>query len=239
MKHRAVVVDIDDPEQLGRIKVRLRGFGEDTGDASHNETPWCYPCTNLAGPGYGLFCMPVVEDEVFVEETYEGDWVYTGFFWSKRHEKPEEGFPNPSVRVFTTPIGHQLKFEEDGCIEWKHTNGNLIRMEANGDTFVNVNENCTTTIGANSTVTIGDNLDTDVGANEDRNVGGNQTINVEGNVELTVGGQCNVKSGGLTTVKAPQIHLNNPKGGAVGAMCPCCITGAPHIGSTTVIVDAP
>ncbi len=239
MVHRAIVTDIDDPKDLGRIKVRIRGFGENPGDTKHNVTPWVYPCTPLAGPGYGLFCMPVVGDEVLIVRTQESKWAYLGFFWSERHAKPEEGSPTPSVRVFRTPIGHQVKMEEDGCFEILHTNGNVIRMEANGDTFVNVNENATTNIGANSNVTIGDNSTLKIGSNSTTTIGGNAKVKVGGNARCDVGGKCDVKSGGNTTVKAPQIHLNTPKGGAVSTMCPCAITGAPHIGSKTVMVDAP
>ena len=215
MKHRAVVTDINDPKRLGRIRVRLRGFGQSPTDTKHNTTPWVYPCTPLAGPGYGLFCMPVVGDEVWVEKTYEDQWVYTGFFWSERAVKPAAGSPTPSVRVLRTPVGHQFKLEESGCLEILHTNGNVIRMEANGDTYVNVNANYTMKIGSNATIS----------------VGGNAKVTVSGQADINVSKDCNVTGKTITLNKGNRV---------VNQKCICAFSGMPHPqGSRTVYCEDP
>ena len=131
MKRRATVIDVSDPEDYGRIRARVHGFGDD-----HNETPWCWPCSALAGPSYGFFCLPQVGDEVWVEQTAEKDWVWTGFFWSGRHPKPADGAA-PDVRVFRTPGGHQVKFDEAGNVEIVHGKGATIVLKPNGDIELN------------------------------------------------------------------------------------------------------
>jgi hypothetical protein len=141
LKYQAVVTDVNDARQLGRIKARLRGFGD---GLQYAVTPWSYPCSPLAGPGYGFFCLPQVGDEVWVEQASNGLWVWTGFFWSGRHEKPEAG-EAPDVRVLRTPAGHQVKLDEAGDIEITHANGNVIALRQDGDIDVTVSGACNVT----------------------------------------------------------------------------------------------
>lgn len=126
MKMRATVIDVNDPRQVGRIRVQLVGYAED-----NCESAWCWPCSPMAGPGYGFFCLPVVGDEVWVEQTAEKDWVWTGFYWSDRKAKPTEG--TADVRLIRTPVGHQLKFMESGDIEIRHSNGSTATLKADGN----------------------------------------------------------------------------------------------------------
>jgi Rhs element Vgr protein len=56
----AVVTDTNDPEKLGRVKVRFH-WNED-GD----KTPWIRVASTSAGGGRGLYCIPEIGDEVLV-----------------------------------------------------------------------------------------------------------------------------------------------------------------------------
>lgn len=133
LKIRGKVIDIADPKNLGRIKVKLTGFND-----AKSETPWAWPCAPFAGNLYGLYCLPVVDDEVWVEQTYEGDWVYTGFFWSERNAKPEAG--SADIRIFRTPSGHELKFDEAGSIEILNNNGSYVLLKPDGKVEVSGTE---------------------------------------------------------------------------------------------------
>ena len=55
-----IVVDNEDPEQQGRIKVKLPWFDDET------VTEWCRVRQAYAGNGYGMFFIPEVDDEVLV-----------------------------------------------------------------------------------------------------------------------------------------------------------------------------
>lgn len=131
-KIRGKVIDINDPSNLDRIKIQLTGF-----DEKKNTTPWAWPCLPFAGNLYGISILPQIGDEVWAEQTYEGDWVYTGFFYSDRNLKPEGS--SATVRMLRTPSGHQVKFDENGDIEIIHNNENHVALKKNGDTDVYAN----------------------------------------------------------------------------------------------------
>jgi len=125
MKFRGKVVDIDDPQELARIKVQVYGY-----EVGGTVSPWCWPCTVLSGPGYGFFMLPVPGDEVYVEKIADGTWVWSGFHWSKRNTTPVGATANR--RFLRTPSGHTLLFDEDGDIVIEHSTGNKITLEADG-----------------------------------------------------------------------------------------------------------
>lgn len=144
VKRRAVVINVDDPENYGRLTARLIGFGETDNDTQHNETPWMWPCVAFAVDGAGVFMMPPVGAEVWAEQTAEKDWVWTGCFWSGRNQLPASASA-PGVRIIRTPSGHQIKLDEDGDIEIMHANGNFVALRSNGDIDVTVSGNANVT----------------------------------------------------------------------------------------------
>ena len=126
MKIRGIVKDVLDPKNYGRIRVELIRY-----NIEQNITPWCWPCSPFAGPGYGFYCLPVIGDEVYVEKTEDGDWIFVGFCWTSRNPKPTDG--TKDVRLLRTPVGHQLKFDENGDIQILHSNTSFVILRANGD----------------------------------------------------------------------------------------------------------
>jgi uncharacterized protein involved in type VI secretion and phage assembly len=85
MKMMAKVIDVGDPRSLGRVKVQLVGF-----DVAYRNSPWAWPCSPLAGAGFGFYFLPQVGDEVWVEKAANGDYVYVGFVWSDNNAKPAD-----------------------------------------------------------------------------------------------------------------------------------------------------
>lgn len=80
-KYRAIVVDVNDPEKRGRIKVQCPKV---LGDA---KSAWCQPCVPYAYEKGGDFVLPKLNDFVWIEFE-EGDVrypIYTGGLWSKDH----------------------------------------------------------------------------------------------------------------------------------------------------------
>lgn len=78
-KYRAIVVDVNDPEKRGRIRVTCpKVYGTD-------KSPWCQPCVPYAYDNGGDFVLPKMNDFVWVEFE-EGDVrypIYTGGLWAK------------------------------------------------------------------------------------------------------------------------------------------------------------
>lgn len=126
-KRRAIVVDVTDPQSLGRIRGRLLMAT----DPNHATTPWCWPCSPLAGPGFGFYCLPQVGDEVWVEMAEGGVWIWAGFSWRGTIMKPEDG--SATVRVFRTPAGHEISFDESGDVRVANAGGSAVVLKLNGD----------------------------------------------------------------------------------------------------------
>lgn len=132
VKYQARVTNVADPKGFGRIKAEIIGFDGAT-------TPWCYPCVPIAGPGYGFYFLPVVDDIVLVEQMADGRWVWTGCIWDAVNPKPTEG--SATVRVLRTPAGHTLKFDESGDVELAHSAGSRLTLKANGDIEIEADSN--------------------------------------------------------------------------------------------------
>ena len=104
-----IVADLDDPEQLGRVRVRYPHLADQLSDWSRLASP-------LAGKDRGLFFRPEKEDEVLV--AYEhGDprrSVVVGGLWSKADPPPADDGKkvDNNWRFFRSRSGHQLKFDD-------------------------------------------------------------------------------------------------------------------------------
>lgn len=92
-KHRGVVVDNADPENLGRIEVMLDVLG--------SRTAWCMPCVPYAGESFGWFFIPEVGAHVWVEfERGDPSYpIWTGCFWA---DKAPPG-ATPARKTLKTP----------------------------------------------------------------------------------------------------------------------------------------
>jgi hypothetical protein len=121
-KYRGLVQDVSDPEDLGRIVAKVPEiFGEEN-------TPWALPCVPFAGPKYGFFIRPKVNDGVWIE--FEGGDlsrpIWTGFWWAK-DEVPEDGTENN--RLIITPNGHKISMDdENNVLTLLHSNGPEITL---------------------------------------------------------------------------------------------------------------
>jgi uncharacterized protein involved in type VI secretion and phage assembly len=98
-KFRGVVVDNNDPNQLGRLTARVPDvFGDET-------SGWALPATPYAGDGVGLYLIPPVGASVWIEFEH-GDPEYpiwSGCFWAGGEVPASPASPN--VKVLKTPAG--------------------------------------------------------------------------------------------------------------------------------------
>jgi uncharacterized protein involved in type VI secretion and phage assembly len=146
-KHRGFVVDNQDPEQLGRLKVKVPSIlGSDV------VTGWALPCVPYGGDSdQGFLFIPEVNAGVWVEFE-EGDLefpIWVGAFWSKPGGDSELPKPNkadgteessvqdpPTRKIIKTKAGHTIQFEDDNgqeqvmIVEGKK--GHFMVMDQNG-----------------------------------------------------------------------------------------------------------
>jgi hypothetical protein len=123
-KYRGIVRDIEDPENLGRIKAEVPAIYED------QQSPWALPAFPFAGQGHGLVLLPEVGDGVWIE--FEaGDInrpIWTGC-WFASGERPDPA--GAKSRLLATSAGHQIVLDEDrDQIQLKHPGGAEITMSA-------------------------------------------------------------------------------------------------------------
>ena len=149
-KYRGLVVDNADPENLGRLKVRVPSiFGDEI------VTGWAMPCAPYGGgPDRGFFFVPEVDDGVWVEfEMGNLDYpVWVGTFWAKpggttEVPKPADAQSPPTRKILRTLKGHSVEMEDkDGeeVFVITYNDGdktNVISMNKDGLTVTDANEN--------------------------------------------------------------------------------------------------
>jgi hypothetical protein len=95
--YRGTVVDNVDPEERGRVKVKVPSvLGEETDS-------WAMPAEPYGGPNVGFFAIPPIGAEVWVQ--FEGGIhtlpVWTGCFWTTKEDVPVTP-ASPDIKVFRT-----------------------------------------------------------------------------------------------------------------------------------------
>jgi len=159
-KYRGFVVENDDPEKLGRLKVRVPSIlGSDV------TTGWAMACTPYGGDmNMGFLYVPEVGAGVWIEFE-EGDLefpIWVGTFWSKPDGTSEVPKPNkkeadkefeeeddvqapPTCKIIKTKKGHTIQIEDlDGderILIIEATNKNMILMNSDGITIQDATEN--------------------------------------------------------------------------------------------------
>lgn len=146
-KYRGFVVDNADPEQLGRLKLKVPSvLGNDV------VTGWAMPCTPYGGDAnQGFFFIPENDAGVWVEFE-EGDLefpIWVGTFWSKPGGNSELPKPNdadgaeqgsvqdpPTRKIIKTKKGHTIQFEdkdnEEMIMVKEAKNGHVITLNKDG-----------------------------------------------------------------------------------------------------------
>lgn len=131
-KYRGFVVDNQDPDKLGRLKVQIPSVLGET------VTGWALPCLPYGGlSDQGLFMVPEVDAQVWVE--FEaGDLnlpIWTGCFWRPEDVPEEAAKDEPTTRLLKTPSGHRLQFDDasgEEKITLYHSAEAQVLMDENG-----------------------------------------------------------------------------------------------------------
>jgi uncharacterized protein involved in type VI secretion and phage assembly len=152
----ALVEDLLDPLQLGRVQVRFPGFGS-IGDEVRC---WATLLSPYADDNQGLRILPEVGSQVVVgfEAGDPARGYIVGACWNGRAALPEAPESANNLRLLrtragselrfddtagapvvtlSTQAGHQLKLDEASSeVELKHSNGCVIRIDAAGKVTV-------------------------------------------------------------------------------------------------------
>ncbi len=128
-KYRGLVSDNSDPNNLGRIKARVR---ELLGDV---DTGWALPCAPYAGDGEGQFTVPPVGAGVWVEFE-SGDLsrpIWSGCWWGE-NQVPEDNAgtgATPPLKIIRSETGLMVTMDDDSqMITVSDSNGrNMLEIK--------------------------------------------------------------------------------------------------------------
>jgi phage protein D len=195
----ALVTDVNDPENLGRVKLTFPWLsGSYTSD-------WARVAQVGAGKDRGMVVLPEVQDEVLVAFE-QGDirrpYVLGGLFNGVDTPKLGEGLVDGATggvkrRGFISKKGHQLVFLDDdaqsGVMLGTSGGGLRIALKETGTT-IRISSQGKVEIEAKGDVTV--------------NAQGNGAIKAQGRLELTAGGGLKIDGGPTVEVKGSVIKLN-------------------------------
>ena len=133
-KYRATVVDRDDPEGKGRLRLQIPAV------LGNQESGWALPCFANGGiSDVGSITIPELDAHVWVE--FEaGDPslpIWTGTFFGQADDLPQEAqMSPPDARVVKTPKGSVFAISDQNDSEsilLKHYAGQQLEMDAGGN----------------------------------------------------------------------------------------------------------
>jgi len=128
-KYRSIVVDNQDPKNLGRLKARVPEV------LANVETGWALPSLPYAGDGSGVYTVPEPDTGVWIE--FEaGDVsrpIWTGCWWGE-DQLPENNAGKaaiPAMKVIRSEQGLMVTLDDDGqTIHVSDENGrNMLEIQ--------------------------------------------------------------------------------------------------------------
>jgi uncharacterized protein involved in type VI secretion and phage assembly len=197
-----LVVDNQDPQNLGRVKVVYPTLDD-------QESDWARLVTPMAGKERGIFFRPEVDDEVLVAYE-EGDPrrpYIVGSLWSTPdNPPPDDGADQNNWRFIVSRSGHRFIFndragEETIEIIDKNAHHTIVIDSANQKIVVTCTEGDVEVSAANGQVTLKART-VQVEASD------SVTLKANSSMKLEATGAMELKSSASLKLQAPMIELN-------------------------------
>jgi len=233
--YRAIVVDNNDPEMLGRVRLKVpEVFGEVL------VTDWAFGKVGITGSDgkheKGDFHVPDKDDAVWCEfESGNPNYpVWSGTWYSKSTPPPvlAQGDADTTVQpvyhatgiapdpyrakypynhVFKTLSGHTVEFDntpDQERIKLFHSSGTFVDIDKDGNVRIKVVGNVYTEVDGDVSERIHGNVTRIIEGDHTQYVEGNETLNVDGYNVTTVTGDFSRNSGTHIVDNAPSIDHN-------------------------------
>ncbi|TIX49631.1 phage baseplate assembly protein V [Alteraurantiacibacter aquimixticola] len=123
-----LVVDVDDPSRMGRVKVDIQGL------PGRTRTDWVPVASPMAGNGRGMLFSPELDDEVvlgFIGGDTEQP-IIIGYTWNGQDRPPTE---HPRERIIRSYNGHTIRMIDEtpgangsGSVSIEDANGNVVSL---------------------------------------------------------------------------------------------------------------
>jgi len=202
---RATIIDNQDPQGLGRVRVQFPWQKVQSKEDSRMITPWIRVSQPYGGFSKGAQFISEVGEEVMVGfemDNIERPYVLGALFNGTGNPDPEwkaqvaEGTAN-NIKAIRTRNGHTIQFNDEGdggdiqIYDYEKNNylihlssdGQYIRIEAKGDIQISAGNNIGIKAGKNITIEAGENISMDSGMDTDINADANMSISAENNMQ--------------------------------------------------------
>lgn len=202
---RATIIDNQDPQGLGRVRVQFPWQKVQSNEDCQMMTPWIRVSQPYGGFSKGTQFISEVGEEVMVGfemDNIERPYVLGALFNGTGNPDPEwkaqvsEGTAN-NIKAIRTRNGHTIQFNDEGdggdiqIYDYEKNNylihlssdGQYIRIEAKGDIQISAGNNIGIKAGKNITIEAGENISMDSGTDTDINADANMSISAENNMQ--------------------------------------------------------
>lgn len=202
---RATIVDNQDPQGLGRVRVQFPWQKVQDKEDNRMMTPWIRVSQPYGGFSKGTQFISEVGEEVMVGfemDNIERPYVLGALFNGTDNPDPDwmakvaEGTAN-NIKAIRTRNGHTIQFNDEGdggdiqIYDYEKNNylihlssdGQYIRIEAKGDIQISAGNNIGIKAGKNITIEAGENISMDSGLDTDINADANMSISAENNMQ--------------------------------------------------------
>ncbi|SCY49456.1 Uncharacterized conserved protein, implicated in type VI secretion and phage assembly [Flavobacterium anhuiense] len=182
----AIVIDNNDPEKMGRIKVDFFWNGWAT------KSDWMRVVQPYSGSGKGLYFRPEIGEEVQVSfEANNAERPYiSGTFYNGK-EMPDFFDTKNQIKGWKLPFGQLFKFIEKVGICLSDPSGNEIQLDEEGKNMTLTTLGTLTLNCKDLIINVGNNMDTNVTINKTDIIGINHSESIGGFKEIGVAGDFN------------------------------------------------
>lgn len=215
----AKVSDIEDPENLARVKLEFPWRDDD------GESYWARIATNMTGDDYGTYFLPEVDDEVLVgfENGDIHNPVVIGSLWSGNRKPPEDNTEDNDIRTIKTRSGHRIEFDDDdsGKVTIETTGGHEIILDDDDDS-VTIEDS-----GGNSIDMDAQGGEIDIEANTEISMSA-PTIELDADAEITLsaGAKIDIDADGQAQLSGAMVDVESDGIMGIDATGPLTIDGA-------------
>ncbi len=219
--YTGIVTDNKDPEQLGRVKVKIPIIDE------KNDLDWVRMATLMAGKERGTLFVPEVGDEVLIAFLM-GDIrepIVIGCLWNSKAKPPSGKDDKNNIRKITSRMGHEIIFDDkqgDGKIQLKTKEGHQLELLEKTDTIKLADksgQNVITIKGGTSNdieiksgatkITINNKGDASIESMKSIKLKSTQvSIEATATMDLKASGMLNIKSDGMLNLKGSIVKIN-------------------------------
>lgn len=213
-KWTGIVINNNDPDQLGRCQIKIYGYYD---DLATNNIPWAIPDINSMASTKGNFIVPELNTIVrgYFDNGDEAKPIYDSVAFNSANSDAMGGIKNWQYRTDDYP-NTMVLFQTD-------QDDFLVMNRKSGEISFNHHTGTVTKIDSDGNISIGTSIYSGGPAKLNISISGDITINTFGNCNISAMGNVDVQSttGFITLGNNPakQFACNLPN---------CCICGAPH-----------